>query len=262
MESFSATSYRDLTTSLARIDLSVPARGDREDKRTTAHVERWSICKFLATYGHTRFVRYPLLIEKRERPDYRMSSRDLVVGVEITEAVSEDMARIDAMRYDEDEIVCLDVSLFRPGNPRRSTQQLRAILETSRNSEKKDADEDKFDSAHTRPMGPGWAGDGAERDWADVMHKVIETKVASAQKPGYTRFDETWLLVYDNWSLPMLNIPRAAGLLLPKLASLWGQCAFEHVFIEHRKEFVCISRDNFETRPLNDLWREKNNIFA
>lgn len=70
MESFSAKSYRDLTTSLARIDLSVPARGDREDKRTTAHVERWSICKFLATYGHTRFVRYPqsrIACSSRER---------------------------------------------------------------------------------------------------------------------------------------------------------------------------------------------------
>lgn len=262
MKSLSAKSYRELMVSLASVDLLVPERGDREDKRTTAHVERWSISKFLATYGHTRFVRYPLLLEKRERPDYRMSSRDLVVGIEITEAVSEDMARIDAMRHDEDEVVCLDVSLFRPGTPRRSTRELRTILEASRNAEKADADEDGFDPAQTRPMGPGWAGDGVERDWAEVMHKVIETKVTSMQKPGYARFDETWLLVYDNWSFPILNIPRAAELLLPMLAPLWGQPTFEHVFIEHRQEFVCISRDNFETRPLNELWREKNNLFS
>lgn len=256
MESFSAKSYRELATALARIDLSVPPRGDKDDKRTTAHVERWSICTFLATYGHTRFVRYPLLVEKRERPDYRMSSRDLVVGIEITEAVSEDMARIDAMRYDEDDVVCLDVSLFRPGTPRRSAQELRAILEASRYSQHEETagDEYECDPVGLRPMGPGWAGDGAERDWAEAIHKVIETKTASAQKPGYARFDETWLLVYDNLSLPMLNIPRAAHLLLPKLAQQWAQSVFAQVFIECGKEFVRVSQHGFETRLLTDLW--------
>ena len=221
METISAKSHRELAALLAAIDISVPARGDKEDKRKTAHVERWSICKFLATYGHTRFVRYPLMVEKQERPDYRMNSQGLLVGIEITEAVSEDMARIDAMRYD-DEVVCLDVSLFRPAAPRRSTQELREILEASRYSEEEVTVEDEeFDPVATRPMGPGWAGEGAERDWAEAMRKVIETKIASAQKPGYVRFDETWLLVYDNLSLPMLNVPRTAELLLPKLASAW-----------------------------------------
>ncbi len=150
---------------LAGVDTSVPHRGDKEDKRITAHVERWSICKFLATYGHTRFARYPLLVEKRERSDYRMSSRDLVVGIEITAAVSEDMARIDAMR-----------------------------------------------------------------------------------------FDETWPLVYDNSSLPMLNVARAAELLLPKLAPFRKQPVFEQLFVEYGKQFVRFSPDGFETRFLNDLW--------
>lgn len=74
--------------------------------------KHWSICRFLATYGQTRFFRYPLLVEKREHPDYRMSSRDLVVGIEITEAMSEDMTRTDAMRYDEDDVVFLNLSSF------------------------------------------------------------------------------------------------------------------------------------------------------
>jgi len=80
---------------LSSVDLHVSERGNKEDKRTTEQVERWSICRFLATYGNTRFVRYPLVVEKRERPDYCLNSRGLLIGVEITEAVSEDMARID-----------------------------------------------------------------------------------------------------------------------------------------------------------------------
>lgn len=106
-----------------------------------------------------------MLVQKRERPDYRMSSRDLVVGIEITAAVSEDMARIDAMR-----------------------------------------------------------------------------------------FAETWPLVYDNSSLPMLNVARAAELLLPKLAPFRKQPVFELLFVEHGKQFVRFSPDGFETWFLNDLW--------
>lgn len=51
-----------------------------------------------------------------------------------------------------------------------------------------------------------------------------------------------------------VNVPRAAELLLPKLAPLWAQSVFEQVFIEHGKQFVRISPDWFETLPLNDLW--------
>lgn len=257
----SATSYKDLIASLSRVDLAVPGRGDKDDKRTTAHVERWLICRFLATYGNTRFVRYPLTIEKRERPDYRMNSRGLTVGIEITEAVSEDMARIDAMRHSEEEIIPLDVSLFRPGNPRRTTRELRAILDGSR---VKGPDEegggepgDELDPIRSRIMGPGWAGDGAERDWAEVVLGVIGVKSASARKPGYMHLGETWLLIYDNWSFPMLDIPRAMQILLPKLAPLWAEVVFKHVFVEHRNVFVRISAPDFGTRALNDLWGGK-----
>ncbi len=46
--------------------------------------------------------------------------------------------------------------------------------------------------------------------------------------------------------------------LLPKLAPLWAQSAFEQVFIEHGKQFVRFSPDWFETRSLNDLWHKGN----
>ena len=139
-----------------------------------------------------------------------------------------------------------------------STRELRTILKGSCYSETEETVEDKkqFDSVRLRPTGPGWAGDGAERDWAAAMHKVIETKVVSAQKLGYMHFDENWLLVYDNLSLPMLNVPRAAERLLPRLVPLWVRSVFEQFFIEHGKEFIRIWRDGFDMQPFIDLWRE------
>jgi hypothetical protein len=161
------------------------------------------------------------------------------------------------MRHSEEEIIPLDVSLFRPGGPRRTSPELRVILDGSRVKEPDEEGgkpEGEFDPVHSRIMGPGWAGDGAERDWAEVMLGVIGAKSVSARKPGYTYFDETWLLVYDNWSFPMLDIPRAMQILLPKLAPLWAEAVFKHVFVEHRNAFVRISAPDFGTRALNNLW--------
>jgi len=199
-------------------------------------------------------------VEKRERPDYRLSSRGLTIGIEVTEAVSQDMARIDAMRHVEEDLVVLDTSLFRPGTSTRTVAELRAILEGSRVKDPTaedgvQQDDDDFDPIHNRIMGPGWAGDGAERDWADAMLGVIKTKSESAGKSGYTFFDETWLLVYDNLSLPMLDIPQVMKHLLPMLAPIWPHIPFKHVFIEHGKEIMRISAPEYGTRALNDLWR-------
>ena len=188
-----------------------------------------------------------------------MNSRGLEVGIEVTEAVSEDMARIDVMRNMVDEDIALDVSLFRPGMPRRTTRELREILEQSRMvATEADGDEspDDFDPVHSRMMGPGWAGDGVERDWAEVMSGVIAAKTASARKPGYTYFDETWLLVYDNWSFPTLNVSRAIEHLLPKLEPLWPATVFRHVFIEHSTQFLRVAASGHDSRDLNDLWKQ------
>lgn len=256
MRQLSARSYRELLEVLSPLDLHVPARGDKADKRQTQHTEHWSICRFLATYGNTRFVRYPMVVEKRERPDFRLNSQGLEVDIEVTEAVSEDMARIDAMRNLMDEDVALDVSLFRPGMPRRTTQELREILDQSRmvGADPDSESHDDFDPVSSRLMGPGWAGDGVERDWADVMSGVVAAKTGSARKPGYAHFDQMWLLIYDNWSFPTLNISRAKDYLLPKLAPLWPTVVFKHIFIEHSDKFVHVSPLAYEARDLNDLW--------
>jgi hypothetical protein len=227
-------SHRELMAALKAIDISVPARGEG---RTKAHTERWSIARFLATFGHTGVIRYPLTVSKGERPDFRLNVRGTLVGVEVTESVSQDFARFDALRQNESNLAVVDTSLFRPGMPRRSTQELREIL-------------------NTRPHGEGWAGEGAERDWAHAIEATVLAKAEVATKPGFTLFARNWLLVYDNWSLPLLNIPRAVELLFQRLAGQWPSVVFSDFFVERDKSFLHLSPPSYSVRALNHIWRE------
>ena len=42
-------------------------------------------------------------------------------------------------------------------------------------------------------------GDSIESDWVEAMLYVTERKVGTFTRPGFTRHQENWLLLYDNW---------------------------------------------------------------
>ena len=67
--------------------------------------------------------------------------------------------------------------------------------------------------------GDGWVGDSAEREWAQAMAHFASGKVVVAGKPGYESFDETWLLIYDNWPVPN-NDPRTSASYLLEQPSM------------------------------------------
>lgn len=80
-------------------------------------------------------------------------------------------------------------------------------------------------------MGDGWAGDSVERSWVEAMANFVSDKILSVQASGYTRFDRTWLVIYDNWPAPNLNHAKALPLLIAELAKLATWSTFERVFI-------------------------------
>ena len=80
-------------------------------------------------------------------------------------------------------------------------------------------------------MGKGWMGDSAERSWVEAMIQFVSGKIQSTQSPDYTRFDRTWLVIYDNWPAPILNHVKAMPLLIAELVRLATWSVFESVFI-------------------------------
>ncbi len=87
-------------------------------------------------------------------------------------------------------------------------------------------------------MGDGWFGDSVERGWADAMMHFVEKKMASTQRDGYTSYPQLWLLIYDNWPTPSLNLHKALPFLREQLGTRPVWSTFERLFILHQDLFV------------------------
>lgn len=198
----------DLPAQLRAANIPVPGRAHG---RTSEHAELYGAIRLLASqrYGLGDF---PLTLKKRERPDFVLTLDDVVIGIEHTEAISQNDAKAAALR---DAGIGPEVYYSKPTS-------LSELPKTSKQLEEDiQADE----------MGDGWCGDSVERDWADAMTHFVEKKVASTQREGYTRHPRLWLLIYDNWPSPGLNLHNALPRLREQLTarSVWS--TFERIFI-------------------------------
>ena len=124
MESFVSESAPHLLALLSNTHIHVPARGL---ERLKEHTQRWAIARFLATFAHTELLKFPLELNRGERPDFVLMRAESPAGVEATEAIHEDHARIDALSnvrgYAEPRLYYR----IRAGEPRKSLAEIEAI---------------------------------------------------------------------------------------------------------------------------------------
>ncbi len=228
-------SSANLRTLLAGTDISMARR---TKGRTTEDTERWTICRLLATLNQQGRLHFPLKLTHGDRPDFELVLGNSSTGIEITEAISRDYAACLALAEHIKPDAVIDLSLFRPNSPRKTIQELRKII------------------AASTLMGPGWAGNAAEKDWATSIADVVSSKKAKLGKAGYRKFPRNWLAIYDNLPLPNVNLVDAVALLVPKIEPLWGQEPwFDAVFIEHGPVIVEITRLTITHHTLADLWQ-------
>jgi|SRR5690606_33825027 hypothetical protein len=230
MVELTAKSADELRRAVSRIDISVAPRGEG---RTTEQRERWSICRFLAAIAESDWLQYPVKLGKRERPDYLLTEKSLTTGIEITEAVPPDWARVDVRRKEVGDHMVL-LQRFHPGEPRRSSVEIDRI-------------------ARGRAGSDGWAGDSPEREWAAAMLHAFTRKIEVAGKPGFQLFDRNWVLIYDNWPLPGVEDPKAATYLMQQLQAK-PLSPFDAFFVECEKEIWYFSADGYGSHPIPELW--------
>ena len=221
----------ELIQTLRQTDISVPPR---TDGRKTEHCERWSICRFLATFAHTDLIGFPLSIDHRDRPDFLMNVGSSTIGVEITEAVSENAAATDAYREHNGIDGPFPMVRHHPEEDRLRGSEL-------------------AEAASTREFGPAWAGNASEREWVEAMRAFIRRKVDKSDKPGFDKYSKNWLLIYDCWSVPALDRDLATKMLFDSLTETdFGQ--FHAVFIESSNFIWAFRPETYEAFPINDLW--------
>jgi len=185
----------------------------------TTEIEKHDVFQLLTVLADSGAFGYPITLEKRERPDFRLITANRQIGIEHTRSVSENEAHKNALRkkgYGPDTWYISPVPLK---ELRKSKKEL--IVQIEQND-----------------PGDGWEGDSPEIQWAEAMISSAKDKSISAVKAGFQRFEEDWLLIRDQWSLGAPDIRKACALLanatdLPTILR-----EFKRVFVLSGR-FVC-----------------------
>jgi len=224
-------SLRDL---LRSIDITVP---QRTEGRKTAHTERWVICRLLSTLDKHGRLAFPLSVTHRDRPDFLVLQSLLQVGVEVTEAISEQYAAFSAIAEREFPEVLLDPGHFRWDSPHKTVEEMREILRQG------------------VLTAPPWVGDRPEEEWALYMESVVRTKLEKLKRLDFMKYTESWLAIYNNLPIPNVHLQRASQRLLPKIADVWeGTPTFDRIYIEHGPVILEVRKGDTAHLTLEDLW--------
>lgn len=203
-----ASNASELDAALAAIDTDVPLRSER---RTKQHTERYACVHLLATFPLSTWT-FPLRVVHGDRPDFVVQQASRWIGIEHVEAVSENEAHASFLREKRLGPDAYFIQPATPGERKRRAARLRAEIEANE-------------------VGEPWEGGSAEQQWAEAMAYFIRDKVQTSQIPGFQRFPENWLLIYDNWPLPVIKPERAAQKLVTHAALAKGLEGFGRILI-------------------------------
>ena len=201
---------------LELLNVVVPPRGKQ---RTTEHCEAWTLHKALSILHSNNMINFPISIDKSEKPDYWIEILEKTYGVELTEIIHPDYARVQTLPEAQNDKSILDPSLFKWGQASRSTKELRQI------------------AAKDKLTGAPWGGDSVEREFAQ---SIADTVVAKRKKlvTHYKRADVDILLIYHNQSTPALDSAKGIEYTEQKLISSWGKGFKVVAVIKYEQLFV------------------------
>ncbi len=230
-----AGTSQDLLSQLGSTDIRVPLR---TEGRKTEHCERYMAARLLSTLADTPLIEYPLRVEHRDKPDFTLNFPTKQVGIECTEAVSDEWAHIDAIRERQFPDSMIMLPMLRPGK-RTLTDAQRA------------------DVASGRRSGPPWVGNMAERQWADAISHFVDRKTAMLRDGIYGMDRETWLLIQDEWRVPVYRPEErmeAAQLCIAQLGDLLIAPAFSRIYVANSKWLLRLAPGPIEMLPIRNVW--------
>ncbi len=176
---------------------------------TKVHVEDWAIGRLLRTLAGSEPFTFPMAVHRRERPDFALVTGCCSVGVEVTQAVPEDLAQISAIEWSEDIDRVRGFRLFRPGVSLTAADTKRAARLN--------------DPEVLMP-----SDECILSNWVDAMRWSIEKKTGKFD--GYSTYDHNLLLIDDEWPSHGLTEMRALERLGQTLD--WHAIPYDDVLID------------------------------
>jgi hypothetical protein len=231
---FEASSDSDLRRVLAKSDITVP---QRTKGRMKDHTEKYAIAHLLSALMSAGIAKYPIRLIHRDRPDFLLYMGGQRIGIEHVEAISENEARRKVLRERGYGPEVYFISHKKPGEPKKKTKKL-------------------IDEIEKNIAGDGWEGDSVETEWADAMFYFYKKKINTVRKEGFKRFDEDWLLIYDNWNLPAPDRDEAAQVFHGLITDSGGLQEFKRILIMTGQFFYEVSNQEMRLYVMNDLWKQ------
>jgi hypothetical protein len=230
---FEASTSSELKEVLARANIAVP---ERTSGRTNEHMERYTVAHLVSALMKADLITYPVRLTHRDRPDFMLSMGNRHIGIEHTEAIPLNEARKAALRQRGCGPKTRFISRALPGEPRKPHEKLVEEIEAN-------------------DSGEGWVGNSPQTEWADAMLHSVKDKLNAVRKDGFERFDEDWLVIYDNWPLPDPDVRKAAPLLFEAVQQTSAFEEFRCIFIMTERLFCAISPMGcIKVYETNDLW--------
>ncbi|MFP4477152.1 MAG: hypothetical protein ACLFOY_16445 [Desulfatibacillaceae bacterium] len=185
-----AENQEELVNKLSAADISVPRR---DDGRTTEHREIYCVFHLLAGLILSDLIKYPTILCKRESPDFLLKTGNIHIGIEHTDATSEDYAKEQAIRKkfrDQGEDIGdgFSVPTIRPNDSLTSTSVIKNRI------------------LRPNPSMDFTVGREDENIWIDSIIHAIQRKINKINKREFDTFEQNWLLIYDAWPLRGLGI--------------------------------------------------------
>lgn len=213
-----ASSAEDLVGKLPKYDGKVPGLG-KQNGRKTEDCENWQAVYFLRQIALSGLMDYPLSINPGEKPDLVLSSGSGETGIELTELIHPDLAKIQA----ELENLCHEMGIeeYWWSPPAVSIHERisfpREIL---------------VEIVTGKCLGGKYpiVGNENENNWVEAIELVLTRKVEKFQK-GYSKLDKNWLVIYDDWMPGIHDYPLAVDLLSKRLLNFAGHIPFNSIFI-------------------------------
>ena len=205
-----ATTRDELHHALKNLTTNVPPR---DQGRTPKDCEQWQIQRLLEAFFLAGELHPPMRLMKRERPDFLLTTATHDMGIEATEAINPDFAKATTHPNARSPDSVVDPSLYKWGTEPRERQQIAR------------------ETARTELTGDGWVGNSVELEFAAMIADIVSNK-RDKLCDGYDRFECDSLLIYQNQTLPCLDIVDARDRAESKLAHLLGSRGFQRVYVD------------------------------